>query len=119
MDPIDFGNELDAKFEAYKKMTLDEQGRDASIERSNLEGLEKTLKASVGRCGNPDCNLPLAEDNYRVLGFGDVCHLCYDMYHAVHDRAWFVEAHRKWYDAEGNRKRQVDDKKKDDDPYGY
>ena len=118
-DPIAYSEELDRKLEQYQKMSLNEQGRESSIERSNLTGLDAALKQCKGHCGNPDCNWPLADDNYRVLGFGDVCRLCFDLYHAVNDRRTFVEAHRAWYAAETDRKRLMKNNEKGNDPYQY
>jgi len=108
-----FGKTLDAKYEQWLVQSAEEM-EDADV-RNRVLQLEELAKTYKYRCGN--CSYPIVDTNYRVLGYGEVCRLCYDMYHTVHDRAAFVEAHRKWKAAiDEEEQRQKD---KEDDPYGY
>lgn len=77
----------------YRVLTKQEL---ADIE-ANSYLMDQILSRCVTRCANSQCNYPLpATDNYRLFGIGDVCGLCYAMYHAVSSRAWFVEAQREF-----------------------
>ena len=111
--PEQFGKELDGKFEEFKHKSMTDAD-DAAL-RQNLLELDG-LKTLPGRCGNPDCGYPLSDSNYRVLIFGDVCRLCYDMYHVVNDRMSFVEAHRKWQAKMDEMKRKENPR---DDAFDY
>jgi hypothetical protein len=110
----EFGKELDAKYEQWLAQPITE-AEDPDV-RERLCILDTVSKTYKYRCGY--CNLPIEDTNFRVLGHGEVCKLCYDMYHAVHDRMKFIEAHRKWkeaIDAEEKKRKE----KEEDDPYGY
>lgn len=65
--------------------------------KSNSKLIDQLLTRCPSECANPDCKYPLPSiDNYRVPEFGEVCELCYQMYHAVYDRAYFMKLYREW-----------------------
>jgi hypothetical protein len=77
----------------FKKLTPKER----EILRINSRLIDQLLERCPGECGNPECKYPLPSiDNYRLVEFGEVCELCYQVYRAVYDRAYFVNLHRVW-----------------------
>jgi hypothetical protein len=77
----------------FRKLTPKEK---ADI-KSNCLLIDQLLKRCPNECGNPECKYPLPSmDNYRIPEFGEVCELCYQMYHAVYDRGHFLKLHKEW-----------------------
>jgi hypothetical protein len=78
--------------------------------RSNVRACDKVFRTLPTRCAAPGCGYPLRTDGLhdRLPLYGDVCNLCYFMYHLVLARNWFVEAHRE--DQERQKKQKWDDR---------
>lgn len=69
--------------------------KELRIVQENLTGWAQVFRLAETFC--TVCRFPLKPQvNYRVAFVGDVCGLCWDMYAAVHSRAWFVSAHTEW-----------------------
>lgn len=82
---------------------------EAYIINGNVQQHTALLKSLPNKCGVPDCNYPLrqTDDNYRLADFGDVCMLCFTMYHALMDRAYWIGMHRLWL--ENGKKKEHED----------
>lgn len=77
----------------FRKLTVKEK----TDIKSNSLLIDQLLKRCSQECGNPECKYPLpSNDNYRIPEFGEVCELCYAMYHAVYDRSYFIRLHKDW-----------------------
>ena len=107
-----FADELDSRWHEFQRMSFQDM-QDVGI-RKRLFVLTELFKKCPNKCGN--CGYPIPDDNYRVLGAGDVCRLCYDLYHAVHDRSYFVNLHIKWTATNAEKKRQEERR---DDNFQY
>jgi hypothetical protein len=77
----------------YRKLTPKEK---ADI-KANCLLIDQLLTRCPKKCGNPECQYPLPSiDNFAVPEFGEVCELCYRMFHAVYNLAHFIKLHREW-----------------------
>jgi hypothetical protein len=77
----------------FRKLTA----KEIETIKINSQLIDQMLKRCPSVCGNPDCKYPLPLiDNYRIPDFGEVCELCYHMYHAVYDLAYFLKLHQEW-----------------------
>lgn len=64
--------------------------------RRNTRAYDLMFKQSTERCNAPGCHYPLRGDGgaERLPYVGDVCNLCYYMYHVIAGRKHFVDAQR-------------------------
>lgn len=86
----------------YRKLTSKEK----TDIKANCLLLDQILKRCPGECGNPECRYPLPSmDNFRIPDFGEVCELCYQLYHAVSERMHFVKLHREWKEKNNGKER--------------
>ena len=82
-----------------------------SVAKSNVFGYGSVFSQLQNRCVAPGCGYPLRNDGGadKLPIIGDVCNLCYYMYHLVNSRVWFVTAHRE--EEELRKKNKWDDRK--------
>ncbi len=83
-----------------RRLSADEE----YIIHSNTEDFDIKFRSLPEKCGAPGCGYPLANDNFRLVDFGDVCQLCHDIYTAVADRAYFMTLHRLYKEEQKNKK---------------
>ena len=57
--------------------------------KANAKLMTQLARRCRNKCGNPHCQLPLSDDNFRVLKFGDVCALCYTLYKIMSESAYW------------------------------
>ncbi len=101
---------LDRQFSDWRRKSF--ENLDGYIMRENVRNCDKTFAILQQRCNAPGCNYPIREPNdaYRLSLVGDVCNLCYTMYHFVSTRAWFVGCQQQ--DEDLRKKNKWDDRKK-------
>jgi hypothetical protein len=77
----------------FRKLTL----RELDILKTNSRLIDQLLERCPGECSNPECKYPLPSmNNFTIPEFGEVCELCYQMYHALSNWGYFVRLHREW-----------------------
>ena len=76
--------------------------------RRNVRACDRTFQQSDKLCNAPGCRYPLRNDGTaESLPFiGDVCNLCYFMYHIVAARKFFTDAQRQDDENNPNKKRR-------------
>lgn len=66
----------------------------------NLAGYDKRIiymKELGNPCQAPSCGIPLSKTKcFRVVGYGDVCDTCHDMYSAMWTSAFFRAAQEEF-----------------------
>lgn len=77
----------------FRKLTAKE--KEAILINAKL--FDELLARCPLKCGNPSCQYPLpAMDNFRLPIYGEVCELCYRMFHALSERTYWIDVHRAW-----------------------
>lgn len=97
--------ELEIKFkDAEKKFPRD---LDTWLLQSNVRGYDRIFEQLPNRCSAPGCGYPIRDttENFRVVLYGDVCNLCYQMYQAALIRPGLVEAQRLYLESKARKKR--------------
>ena len=76
--------------------------------RNNVRTCDKTFDLLDRHCNAPDCRYPLRNDGTsESLPFiGDVCNLCYFMYHLVAGRRFFLDAQKQDDENNPNKRRK-------------
>lgn len=60
------------------------------ILKVNSRFLDSIARRCPKRCANPYCQWMIPVDNnFRLLKFGDVCRLCYDMFHVLSESSYW------------------------------
>lgn len=97
--------DLETKLKSWLLKTPEDQS-DYMLRR-NVKSCDRAFRESLERCNAPRCGYPLRNDGggERLPYVGDVCHLCYFMYHIVAARKWFADAQRE-DDAENARRKK-------------
>lgn len=91
------------KFPKKNHLTSEEIER---IREKNAKALDEAVVWLPSRCGNPFCQLPIpVNHNFRLLAVGDVCELCYVLYHILSESAYW-------------NRMELEDNNKKDDHYG-
>lgn len=85
-------NDLDTE---YNQRLSDWLMSNVSIERSNAIRFDADCKRDDAKLCNV-CAYPIDADNFRLVQHGDVCRVCYDLWHAVSERQWFVSVQREF-----------------------
>ena len=95
--------ELDTKYDGWQR-TFPKDLDNWAIQ-NNVRGYDRAFRQNPRRCALPDCQYPIreTEEGYRLVLYGDVCNLCYAMYHAALLRPGLVEAQKNF---EENKKRK-------------
>jgi hypothetical protein len=58
--------------------------------KKNAEHWDSKRRLCPMRCGNPYCQWPLPlMSNFRLLEYGDVCGLCYELFHIFSESAYW------------------------------
>lgn len=70
----------------------------SSIERRNMVAFDCACRLDSAKLCNV-CAYPIDADNFRLVQHGDVCRVCYDLWHAVSERQWFVSSQREFNEA--------------------
>ncbi len=61
-----------------------------TIIQHNAQWWDRLREKCPLRCGNPYCQWPLPlMDNFRLLEYGDVCELCYDLSKILSESAYW------------------------------
>lgn len=81
--------------------------KDYTIKR-NMRQCDETFKLTINRCNARDCHYPLRNDGgAESLPFiGEVCNMCYLMYHLVAGRKFFADAQRQDDDNNPNKRKR-------------
>jgi hypothetical protein len=75
------------------------------IKKANSAALDRAVLLLPSRCGNTYCQLPIpVNHNFRLLAIGDVCELCYVLYHILSESAYWNRV-----ELEANSKKRTDD----------
>ena len=82
---------------------------DGYITINNTKGYDRTFQRLSTVCSAPDCHYPLRNDGGqdRLPMLGDVCNLCYFMYHLLNGKAYWVAIQQQ----ENERKNKRDDRR--------
>lgn len=69
--------------------------QDVYILRNNVKSYDRTFRGLPDLCRVPDCRFPLRKDGgqERLPVIGDVCNLCYFMYHLLSPKVYWVGIH--------------------------
>jgi hypothetical protein len=77
----------------------------AEVRAKNAKHLDLLVLSLPQRCGNPYCRLPIPiNHNFRLLDYGDVCELCYALYHILSEQSYWNAVQN-----EATQKRKKDD----------
>jgi len=86
--------DLETRFKTWSTTPTDDYAE--YMFRKHVREYDVMFRQSSERCNARDCGYPLRSDGTaeRLPYIGDVCNLCYFLYHLVASRKHFVEAQR-------------------------
>ena len=78
---------------------------DEYVMHNNTKSYDRTFKTLTETCRVPDCKFPLRKDGgqERLPIIGDVCNLCYFMYHLLNAKAYWTAIQAMSKDKSNNR----------------